>query len=51
MYSWLWRKLPGSRMQKILQAALLTAVALAAMYFFVFPWLDEVVFPETNTDI
>jgi hypothetical protein len=38
-------------MQKILQAALLTAVALAAMYFFVFPWLDEVVFPETNTDI
>jgi hypothetical protein len=38
-------------MQKILQAALLTAVALAAMCFFVFPWLDEVVFPETNTDI
>jgi hypothetical protein len=51
VYSWLWHKLPGSRIQKILQVALLAAVALTAMYFFVFPWLDVVVFPETNTDI
>ena len=51
MYSWLWRKLPGNRIQKILQAALITVVALVAMYFFVFPWLDVVVFPETNTEI
>jgi hypothetical protein len=51
MYSWLWRKLPGNRIQKILQVALITVVALVAMYFFVFPWLDVVVFPETNTEI
>ena len=51
MYSMLWRKLRGTFIQKILQLALLAVVALALMYFFVFPWLDTVVFPETDTQI
>jgi hypothetical protein len=51
MYSWIWRKLPGTFVQKILIAALLGAVALVAMYFFVFPWLDTVIFPESETEI
>jgi len=51
MYSWIWRKLPSTFVQKILLAALLGAVALVAMYFFVFPWLDTVIFPESETEI
>lgn len=51
MYSWIWKILPGNNWLKLLQATLLTAGALAAMYFFVFPWLDNVVFPETETEI
>lgn len=51
MYSWIWRKLPGTFVQKTLLAALLGAVALVAMYFFVFPWLDTVIFPESETEI
>lgn len=51
MYSWLWRKLPGNRFIKLLQATLLLAGALAAMYFFIFPWLDAQLFLETDTDI
>ena len=51
MYSWLWRKLPGTLVQKILLAALLSAGALVAMYFLIFPWLDTVIFPESETQI
>ncbi len=51
MYSMLWRKLRGTFIQKVLQLALLGVVALALMYFFVFPWLDTVIFPETETQI
>jgi hypothetical protein len=51
MYYWLWKKLPGTLVLKVIQAALLGAVALAAIYFFVFPWLDDVIFPETDTQI
>ena len=51
MYSWLWRKLPGTLLLKLVQAILLSGVALAVMYFLVFPWLDVVIFPETETQI
>lgn len=51
MYSWIWKKLPGNRVLKIIQAALLLAGSFAMMYFFVFPFLDVVVFPETETQI
>lgn len=51
MYSWLWRKLPGTFLLKILQVLGLSIVAMLAMYFLVFPWLDNVVFPETHTQL
>jgi hypothetical protein len=51
MYSWLWRKLPGNLFLKLLQATLLVTLALVAIYFIIFPWLDVVVFPETDSQI
>jgi hypothetical protein len=51
MYSWIWRKLPGSKWLKLTQAVVLIAASLTLMYFFVFPFLDVVVFPETETEI
>jgi len=51
MYSWIWRKLPGSRIVRIIQAILLMLGSLALLYFFVYPWLDLVVFPETENRI
>jgi hypothetical protein len=51
MYSWLWRKLLGNKYSKVAQVVVLTAGALAAMYFFLFPWLDVVIFPELETEI
>jgi len=36
---------------KVVQAVVLLAGSLTLMYFFVFPFLDVVVFPETETEI
>jgi hypothetical protein len=51
MYLWLWRVLPGKRSVKLLQVALLGALALAGLYFFVFPWLDTVLYSEPSNGI
>ena len=51
MYSWIWNRLPGNFILKLLQAALLLAGSLALLYFVVFPWLDVVVFPESENRI
>jgi hypothetical protein len=51
MYSWLWRKLPGSKLLKAVQLAVLACLALAGMYFFLFPWIDVFIFPELETGI
>jgi hypothetical protein len=51
MYSWIWSKLPGTRILKLLQASLLLAGSFALLYFVVFPWLDVVVFPESENRI
>lgn len=51
MYSWIWSKLLGNRFLKLLQAAVLLAGLLALLYYLVFPWLDVVVFPETENRI
>lgn len=51
MYSWIWNKLPGNKVLKAIQALLLLAGALTLVYFYVFPFLDVVVFPETETEI
>lgn len=42
MYSWLWRKLPGGKVAKSIQLALL-AVAIAFLLFTqVFPYLEAI---------
>jgi hypothetical protein len=51
MYSWIWKKLPGNKVLKVVQAVVLLAGSLTLMYFYVFPFLDVVVFPETETEI
>jgi hypothetical protein len=51
MYSWLWRALPGKRAVKVLQVMVLIGLVLAGLYYFVFPWLDAVLYSEPSTGI
>lgn len=48
MFGWIWRILPGNKAIKLLQAFILIAGALAILYFYVFPWLDSVIYLETD---
>lgn len=41
MYGWIWRRLPGGLGQKVLWAAGLIAVAVAALWFWAFPALER----------
>ncbi|WP_193318258.1 hypothetical protein [Nonomuraea phyllanthi] len=43
MYVWLWRKLPGTTRTKVLTAAVLVAVAVAVLWYVVFPLLEPMV--------
>jgi hypothetical protein len=38
MYGWLWRHLPGDPRTKAIGVAFIAALALAALWFAVFPW-------------
>ena len=49
MYSWLWRKLPGGRLLKSFQCIVLAGLFIAACYFWIFPWLDALLFAEMPT--
>lgn len=40
MYVWLWRRLPGGLPGKLAGSALLLAVAIAVLFFVVFPWAE-----------
>jgi hypothetical protein len=40
MYTWIWRKLPGSLSLKIIQAGLLVALVVALLLFVIFPWVE-----------
>ncbi len=40
MYSWIWRKLPGSSAVKVIEAVVLVAAVTALLLFVVFPWLE-----------
>ena len=39
MYRFLWRHLPGGTALRLAVVLLLTAVAVAALWYVVFPWL------------
>ncbi|MEV0382968.1 hypothetical protein [Nonomuraea sp. NPDC050643] len=43
MYAWLWRKLPGPPRTRFLTAAALVAVAVAVLWYAVFPLLEPAV--------
>jgi hypothetical protein len=40
MYGWIWRRLPGATVLRILQALLLVAAVSALLLFVVFPWIE-----------
>jgi hypothetical protein len=40
MYAWVWRRLPGGSAGKLIGSLLLTAAALALLWFYVFPWAE-----------
>jgi hypothetical protein len=43
VYGWLWRRLPGNTGVKLLTAAILVAVAVAVLWYAVFPLLEPAV--------
>ena len=40
MYGWIWRHLPGPLVARVAQALVLLAVAVAALFVFVFPVVE-----------
>lgn len=42
MYAWLWDKLPGPAVVKLLIALALFLAAVAVLFLWVFPWVDTV---------
>lgn len=40
MYSWLYRRLPGSTPTKVALAALLAVLVVAVLMLVVFPWIE-----------
>lgn len=43
MYAWLWRRLPGRPRTRALTAVVLLGVAVAVLWYVVFPLLEPVV--------
>ncbi|WP_219466135.1 hypothetical protein [Nonomuraea rhizosphaerae] len=43
MYGWIWRRLPGSTAVRLLTATVLVAVAVAVLWYAVFPLLEPAV--------
>jgi hypothetical protein len=48
-YGWLWRLLPGPKLVKVLEAAVLFALVVAALFAWVFPALDPLMPFNNNT--
>ncbi|MFN4002912.1 hypothetical protein [Microcella sp.] len=49
MYAALWRILPGPTWVRILMLIVLTALALAALVEWVFPWAADTLLPQEST--
>lgn len=49
MYGALWRILPGRWWLRVLILAVLLGAALYGLFFFVFPWVSEIVNPQDVT--
>lgn len=46
MYAALWRILPGPWWIRVLVLVLLLAAVLYGLFFFVFPWVADIVAPQ-----
>lgn len=46
MYAALWRILPGPWWIRVLVLVLLLVVVLYGLFFFVFPWVADIVAPQ-----
>lgn len=42
IYAWIWKKLPGPKWVKVIQATLLIAIATAILWFLVFPNVQSI---------
>ncbi len=49
MYAALWKIIPGPLWVRILIAVAATAAVVAALMFFVFPWVDVLITPRDVT--
>lgn len=49
MYAALWRALPGPVWVRIAILAVAVAALLAALVFWIFPWVDQFVAPQDVT--
>jgi hypothetical protein len=49
MYAALWRLLPGPWWVRVLILLVLLVAVLYALFFFVFPWVSDLVFPQDVT--
>jgi hypothetical protein len=38
VYGWLWRQLPGGGISKLISFVLIIALAIAVLWYLVFPW-------------
>ena len=51
MYGWLWRTFPGGLLGKLVCSLLMTAAALALLFFVVFPRVEPLLpFQDVNVD-
>ena len=41
MYGWIWRHLPGPTPVRLLAAAVLVTLVVAALFTTVFPWAED----------
>lgn len=41
MYGWIWRTLPGPWPVRLLLVLILLAGVLAALFYWVFPWVED----------
>jgi hypothetical protein len=49
LYAWIWRRLPGEGPTKVLIALGLVLVAVALLWYVVFPWLEPKLEFDRNT--
>lgn len=49
MYRSLWNVLPGPRLVKAIQVAIIAGGIIAILFSFVFPWIAETFFIEEST--